>query len=162
MADTKRVKSPQDFMSSFSRSSSSSSSSTSLFLQSTSSWVVFQPYASLSYLFVRYHSHYPSCRPSPRRQLHPLSELSCSCKTRMRWCVVCTVLSIQLTWLSDQARSSCQAIQGCCRRFLSHLQGRGSCLAMAWKHRKRDPLFPYAGFELCLQYGYSLSIILRI
>lgn len=116
----------------------------------------------LFHLSVRPHPHYPLCRPSLRRQPHPLSGLSCWCKTRMRWCVAHTVFSIQLTWLLDQTRSSCHSVQGCRRRILSHLQGRGSRLAMAWKHRERDPLFPYAGFELCLQYAHSLSALFSI
>ena len=74
----------------------------------------------------------------------------------MRWCAAHTLSSIQLTWLLDQARSSCHTIQGCYRCFQSYLQGRGSCLAMARKHRQRDPLLPYAGFELRLQYAHSL------
>ena len=139
--------------------SSSSSSSTSFSLQLISSWVVSPRYAFFPTFFLCDLVLTLSCRPSPRRQPHPSSELSCWCKTRMRWCVAHTLPSIQLIWLSDQARSSCHTIQGCHRCFHSYLQGRGSCLAMAWKHRQRDPLLPYAGFELRLQYARSLCFL---
>lgn len=157
MADVKKVKSPQDFMSLY------------LFFFCISFHLILSlvdflmgGVSAVRILFRFSCSTLPLSplpRPSLRRQPRPSSESSCWCKTRMRWYVTRTLPSIQLTLLPDQARSSCHAIQGYHRRFQSYLQGRGHGLVMARKYRQRDPLLPYAGFELCLQYVCSLCFL---
>lgn len=110
MADVKRVKTPQEFMSEL----ITSRCCVADIAQLISLWVV-----SLLLVFTfrvqcMSLTHPLRCRPLPRPPQHPSSVLSCWCKIRMRWSVAASVIYHFPTYppFADQTRPSRHSLQG--------------------------------------------------